>query len=192
MTVRERMRRRAKTRSRALDERGMTLVEMLIGLMITGIIMAALFSAALFFIQHSMEAEAQLADDSAVQLLNTLFTADAQSAQTVTKADAAPCLGNELPDPGTALVSFGWNDAGRTEEASWFVTTTFQNRVVLQRRKCIDGTVINATDVDGVQSGTVTVVCTPDCATPASVSISGTATNGAPFSAAGVLRTESS
>jgi type II secretory pathway pseudopilin PulG len=163
------------------DTRGFTLVELLISITISTLIIGVLASAAILFFQRSGDNDRTYSDQASVQLLGSLFTADAQSATTAITNDASACGSS-----ATALVSFVWSDAGTTAKASWFVETV-AGAQDLVRRRCTNGTPIEKNDVAGV-SATPTITCEPDCTRPTTVTIAGTTTNGAAFGISGSRR----
>ncbi len=167
---------------RVRDARGLTLVELLISITISSLIMGVLASAAILFFQHANDNDRTYADQASVQLIGSLFTADAQSATSVIQDDSSAC-GSASP----ALVSFMWDDAGTTAKASWFVETVTGSQGLV-RRRCTNDTPIEKTDVAGVQSPPA-ITCDPDCNSPATITISGTTTNGATFGVTGARRT---
>lgn len=167
------------------DQRGLTLVELMISITIAALLVGVLASAAILFFQHAFDNDKAFEDQSSVSLVQSAFVADAQSATAVTTNDASAC-GSAAP----ALVSFAWSDAGVAVKASWFVETK-ANRLALVRRRCTNSQPTETIDVAGVRTNPV-VACTPSCATAATVSINGTTTNGLAFSATGTRRASAS
>jgi type II secretory pathway pseudopilin PulG len=167
---------------RVRDARGLTLVELLISITISSLIMGVLASAAILFFQHANDNDRTYADQASVQLIGSLFTTDAQSATSVRLSDPNAC-GSASP----ALVSFLWDDAGTTAKVSWSVESVTGSQDLV-RRRCTNDTPIEKNDVAGVQSPP-TITCAPDCSAPATVTISGTTTNGATFGVTGARRT---
>jgi prepilin-type N-terminal cleavage/methylation domain-containing protein len=163
------------------DERGLTLIELMVSITISAMIMGVLASAAIMFFQHSSDNNNSYDDQSSIQNIQSLFTGDAQSATAVTLNDAAPCGSNN-----TAIVTFSWGDAGVLSTASWTVEQSSGIRT-LMRRQCTNGTPIQSTDVGGV-TGTPTITCTPACDTFTSVTITGVAQHGANFDVTGTRR----
>lgn len=173
------------TAAAARDERGLTLVELLISITISGLLVGALASAAIIFFQHASDNDKAYEDQSSVTLVQSAFVADAQSATAVTTNDASPC-----GSASVALVSFGRSDAGVDVKSSWFVETK-AGRTALVRRSCVNNQAVEFADIAGVRP-TPAVACAPSCANPSTVSINGTTTNGLVFSAAGTRRASAS
>ena len=167
------------------DQRGLTLVELMISITIASLLVGVLASAAILFFQHAFDNDRAYEDQTSVSLVQSAFVADAQSATGVTTNDPSAC-GSASP----ALVSFAWSDAGVDVKASWFVETK-ATRLALVRRRCTNNQPTETIDVAGVRANPV-VSCTPSCATASTVTIDGTTTNGLAFSATGSRRASAS
>jgi len=167
---------------RRSNQVGVTLIELMVSLTITALIMGVLSSAAILFLRHSNDNNNLYDDDNSVQLLTSVFTADAQSATNVITNDVSACGSSS-----TALVSFVWAEAGTTVKASWSIEAV-DSRQSLVRRRCVNGTPVEKNEVAGV-TGTPTVTCNPNCTAPASVTLAGTTTNGSTFGITGAART---
>jgi len=169
----------------AQDQRGLTLVELMISITIASVVIGVLASAAILFFQHAFDNDKAYDDQASVSTLQSAFVSDAQSATSVTTNDTSAC-----GSASTALVSFVWSDAGVTDKASWFVENN-ANRLGLVRRRCVNNQIVELNDIAGVQP-TPTVSCTPSCAVATTVTINGTTTNGLTFSSIGTRRASAS
>jgi prepilin-type N-terminal cleavage/methylation domain-containing protein len=174
--------RRERRGRRARDQRGLTLIELMVSITISALIMAVLASAAIMFFQHSSDNNNSYDDQSSIQNIESLFTGDAQSATAVTLNDTTTQCGTN----NTAIVTFSWADEGNATTASWTVEQSAGIRTLV-RRQCTNGTPIQRTDVAGV-TGTPTITCTPACATFTSVTIGGIAQHGTNFGVTGTRR----
>lgn len=170
---------------RSRTESGLTLIELMVAITISTMIVGVLASASIIFMRHSFDSDRAYDDQNSVQLLTSVFVADAQSATSVVTNDNAPCGA-----AGPALVTFSWADAGTTIAASWFVENT-AGRLALVRRRCTNGTPTEKTDVAGVKVAPA-VTCSPDCTTASSITITGTTTNGSTFGITGARRASAS
>ena len=160
---------------------GFTLVEVMISITVLALIMGTLTMAATFFITNSKKATGSFADDTSIRSLISLFTTDAQSAETVTAPDPAPCGSG-----GSALVTSTWTDNGTIFRASWS-TQTSGTTTTLVRQRCTGTSLVSTLLVADVQSAP-TVTCAPNCANASTITMTGTATNGAGFSVSATRR----
>ena len=160
---------------RARGACGFTLVELVVAVTIMGLIVGPLTAAAQFFISHGQTATGQFADDSSVRSVISLFDTDAQSAESVTVPDPAPC-----GSAASALVTMSWtDDSGTIFRASWS-TQTSGTTMSLVRQRCTGTTLVSTLLVADVTSAP-TVSCSPSCANASTVTMTGTAANGAGF-----------
>jgi type II secretory pathway pseudopilin PulG len=160
---------------RARSAGGFTLVELVVSVTVMALIVGPLTAAAQFFIAHGQTATGQFADDTSVRSLISLFATDAQSAESVTAPDPAPC-----GSAGNALVTMTWTDDGGTIfRASWS-TQTSGTTTSLVRQRCTGTTLVSTVLVADVAAAP-TVTCTPNCANASSVTMIGTAANGEGF-----------
>ena len=167
---------RAVERRRAHGVGGFTLVELVVAVTVMGLIVGPLTAAAQFFISHGQTATGQFADDTSVRSVISLFDTDAQSAETVTAPDPSPCGSGS-----SALVTMMWTDDGGTIfRASWS-TQTSGTTISLVRQRCTGTTLVSTILVADVTAAP-TVVCTPSCANASTITMTGTAANGAGFS----------
>ena len=160
---------------------GFTLIEVVISVTVLGLIMGPLTMAATFFISHTQQTTGSFADDTSIRSANSLFTTDTQSAETVTVPDAAPCGSSN-----SALVTLTWTESGTIFRASWS-TQTSGTTITLVRRRCTGTSLVSTLLVADVQAAP-TVSCSPNCANASTVTMTGTATNGAGFTVSGTRR----
>jgi prepilin-type N-terminal cleavage/methylation domain-containing protein len=154
---------------------GFTLIELIISITVLGLIIGPLTASATFFLSHGQEANGRFADDTSIRSILSLFTTDAQSAESVTAPDPAPC-----GSAGSALVSLTWTDDGTTFTASW-ATQTSGATTSLVRRRCTGTSLVSTLLVADVQSAP-TVTCAPSCANASTITLTGVAANGGAFS----------
>jgi len=160
---------------------GFTLIELVIAVTILGLILVPLTAASTFFITHGQDATGRFADDTSVRSVISLFTTDTQSAESVTAPDPAPCGSSS-----SALVTMTWTDNGTIYRASWSMQTS-ATTTTLVRQRCTGTSLVSTLLVADVQS-TPKVTCTPSCANAATVTMTGTAANGAEFTVAATRR----
>ncbi len=168
-------------RTRARSMHGFTLIELVIAVTLLGLILVPLAAASTFYITNGQAATGSFADDTSIRSVISLFTTDAQSEETVTAPDPAPCGSS-----ASALVTFTWTDDGTIFRASWS-TQTFGTTMTLVRQRCTGTSLVSTLLVADVQSPPK-VGCTPTCANPSMVTITGTAANGAGFTVSGTRR----
>jgi prepilin-type N-terminal cleavage/methylation domain-containing protein len=167
--------------ARARSMHGFTLIELVISVTILGLILVPLAAASTFFITHGQDATGRFADDTSIRSVISLFTTDAQSAETVTAPDPAPCGSS-----ASALVTLTWTDNGTIFRASWS-TQTSGTTMTLVRQRCTGTSLVSTLLVADVQAPP-TVTCTPSCANASVITMTGTAANGAGFTVAGTRR----
>ena len=160
---------------RARGAGGLTLVELVVAVTVVGLIVGPLTAAAEFFISHGGTATGVFADDTSVRSAISLFDTDAQSAESVTAPDPAPCGSGS-----SALVTMSWtDDSGTIFRASWS-TQTSGTTISLVRQRCTGTTLVSTLLVADV-TAPPTVTCTPNCANASTITLTGTAANGAGF-----------
>jgi len=165
----------ATRRSHARSMHGFTLIELVVSVTVLGLIIGPLTAAATFFLSHGQSASQSFSDDTSIRSVLSVFTTDAQSAETVTAPDAAPC-----GSASSALATLTWTDDGTIFKASWS-TVTSGSTTTLVRRRCTGTSLVSTMLVADVQA-TPAVSCAPTCANPATITLTGTAANGAGFS----------
>jgi prepilin-type N-terminal cleavage/methylation domain-containing protein len=162
-------------RQRTRGDAGFTLVEIVVAVTVMGMIVGPLTAAAAFFMSHGQAATGQFADDTSVRSVVSLFDTDAQSAETVTAPDPAPCGSGS-----SALVTMTWTDDGGTVfRASWS-TQTSGTTIALVRQRCTGTTLVSTILVADVIAAP-TVTCSPNCANASTITMTGTAANGGGF-----------
>jgi prepilin-type N-terminal cleavage/methylation domain-containing protein len=154
---------------------GFTLVELIISVTILGMIIGPLTASATFFLAHGQDAGQRFADDTSIRSVISLFTTDAQSAETVTVPDPSPC-GSTAP----AIATITWTDGGTVFRASWS-TQTSGGTTTLVRRRCTGTTLVSTLFVADVQAAP-TVSCSPSCGNASTITMTGAGTSGAGFS----------
>ena len=179
------MSRRHRVR-RARPDRGFTLVEMLIALVLSGVIAGVTVAAMLTSMAVIESTTDEVADSTDAGLISAYFYRDAQAAGITDPATALPnaTLGISVdarasidpwagcPQAGSFVARFAWL-AAPTAAGSRLVAATYalSSAGVLVRRSCDNGTTV---DVELARHLTSTVVsCTPaSCLTPDTVSLS--------------------
>ena len=156
---------------------GFTLIELIVSVTVLSLIIGPLTAAATFFLSHGQGASQNLADDTSIRSLFSVFTTDAQSAEAVAAPDGAPS-----GSASSALVTLTWTDDGTIFKASWS-TVASGSTLNLVRRRCTGTTLVSTLLVADVQAPP-TVSCAPSCANPSTITLTGTAANGAAFSIA--------
>src|SRR5688500_4295475 len=91
------------------SEAGMTLIEILMGVVLSGIMIAALVGGIMAYMRGAAATTYLLKETPELQLVATTFGTDVQSAETVTKpaTGATPACGTA---GDTTIVDFRWND----------------------------------------------------------------------------------
>jgi prepilin-type N-terminal cleavage/methylation domain-containing protein len=166
---------------RAKSMQGFTLVELVVAVTILGLILVPLSAAATFFITHGTDTTGVFADDTSIRSVISLFTTDAESAETVQAPDPAPCGGS-----GSALATMTWTDDGTVFRASW-TTQTSGSTITLVRQRCTGSSLVSTLLVADVKAPP-TVSCSPTCANASTITMVGTAANGAGFTASAKRR----
>lgn len=131
----------------ACDQRGVTLIELLLVIAITGIIMAPLAAVMINGLDNSARTHERLIDNGAAQRIAEAWTKDVQSVDP-TGVDMAPVQGGcsdltaTSPPASLELVSFNWDlDAGSghlPKTATWALVD-HGGSTSLVRRYCEDG-----------------------------------------------------
>ncbi len=160
---------------RRRDERGLTIPELMISIVILSLIVGPLAAAMMFFLQNGETSNAIFQDDATARLAATHFTADVQSATSVTVDDVAGC------GTGTALASLRWQEDAVEYVASWFARADARGSV-LERRSCTDGVETAVSEIGRLTPTAVPeITCAPSCATPGSVELRVSAADGFAF-----------
>jgi prepilin-type N-terminal cleavage/methylation domain-containing protein len=146
------------------DERGMTLVEMMIGLSVLAIIIGPIMMTFLLGLLESTSTRERVADSSAAQAISSFLLTDVHSSQTVTKG--AGCS-------GSGLVKFSWTDPSTGADASVaYISRSVGGEPTLVRVQCATSNEISL--ASNVQE--FDVQCNPGCssgspATPLDVTV---------------------
>jgi prepilin-type N-terminal cleavage/methylation domain-containing protein len=145
-------------RRRARDERGMTLVELIVSITILSIIMASLTTAVTVYLQRGNDIADDARGNDVVRFATTHWTRDVERAATIAFDEPATC-----GDAKSALASFAWADAASdANAASWTVEPGEDGIDHLVRRQCRDGTELVTNDLGRVVGG-AKVACPSDC-----------------------------
>lgn len=181
---------------RAPDERGFTLVELLVAISILGVVMGAVSAAIIVGLKTTDGTITRLSESHDTQISTAYISGDAQSAQGVTQNVAGDsCSGTGA----TALVRFTWADSVDTttdvaKTAAYVVVATGAGRE-LHRRYC-EGSSLTSDVVlthNLHPSTDPAVVCVPVCSgspsRPDSVKITVTDASSYSYTLTGVRRT---
>ncbi|MFV0315920.1 MAG: type II secretion system protein, partial [Microthrixaceae bacterium] len=133
---------------RTAEQRGVTLIEAMIVIAITGLIMGPLAAAMISGLTSSSDSHERLIDNGAAQKIEEAWTKDVQSVdpQGVDEGSVAACVDpasvSPTAPPELARVSFNWDlNAGPDElpkTATW-VLVQDGDSTTLERRVCEDG-----------------------------------------------------
>lgn len=157
---------------RLRDERGMTLVEMMIALSVLGIIVGPIMTSFLLGLLETTSTRERLADSSGAQVVSAYLLADVQSSKSVTlTSTGCPTSGG-----GTPLLRFDWEDpkTPSTDVAVVYVERSIAGEPALFRVTCTTtatGTTAEETELArNVQEFDVTCdLACPGTTTPRSV-----------------------
>lgn len=150
--------------SRAFDERGVTLPEMLVSIVILGLIVGPLSAAMIFFLQNGETANQIFSDNNTARLAAAYFTADVQSANAVVTTTAGQC------GTGTPIVTMSWTENTSAFASSWYSVTSGPSQSLV-RKHCSGGTEVVANELGLLTASVPTVSCSPSCATPGTVTL---------------------
>ncbi len=159
----------------AIDERGFTLMELIVACTILGLIMVPLSAATIFFLRHGAEAQAQFQDDNGSRLAGVYFNRDIASATSVDVSSAG--CGATADD--TLVMSVPWTENGVAKQASWFTEVATDGTASLIRRRCTTGTPDETNTLASLSSaGSVWFAVTGGATTPTTVQLGFTSSNG--------------
>ncbi len=168
----------------ATIEHGFTLVELLVAIAVLGFVMFPLGVAISTGVHTTVAASQRFTDAHGTQIAATYFAEDVASAATVTANDSSPCGGG-----GPSVVTFRWSDDVSPSSAASYVVRTVSGDRTLVRTLCRGGPPVEtATIVTGLAAANPSVVCTPSCSAPSSVTLTVTQTSGNTFRLLGTRR----
>lgn len=158
---------------RLRDERGLTLIELMISMGVLMIIIVPITTSFLLGILQSTGAQARTADSSGAQLVSSYLLADIQSSQTV----AASGSGCPSAATGTVKMQLTWSDVDPAGAHNIVVAYVDQpgsqaGQRELYRYACSSGTETNTLLALNLDTSTFAVTCkdaagtTVSCATP--------------------------
>ncbi len=173
--------RKARRESQVNGDGGFTLIELVVSIAILGLIVGPLTGAVVLFFGQSQQTASAFTGNTSVRTIVSAFTTDAASAETVTVPDAAPC------GTTSALVTMAWTESGTAYRVSW-ATKQDGDKIELVRNRCTGTSGISNVVVADV-TGTPVVACTPSCANPATISMTGTTASGHDFAVSAKRRT---
>jgi prepilin-type N-terminal cleavage/methylation domain-containing protein len=149
---------------RQRDERGVTLPEMLVAIVILGLIVGPLSAAMIFFLQNGETANQIFSDNNTSRLAAAYFTADVQSANSVVTTTAGQC------GTGTPIVTMAWTENTSSFASSWYSVSTGPSQSLV-RRHCRAGSEVVANELGLLTASVPTVTCNPSCAAPGTVTL---------------------
>ena len=114
-----------------LDERGMTLMEVIVAMVVLSVIVGAITTSIFVGLQTTRETSERLTDAVGVSFASAYFIPDVESADTVEKNDVSSCFLT-----GTPVVSFEWKDSDGRQIAS-YVTRPHDGARALFRQFCV-------------------------------------------------------
>jgi prepilin-type N-terminal cleavage/methylation domain-containing protein len=160
--------------ARERDERGVTLPELLVSIVILGLIVGPLAAAMIFFLQHGETSNQIFTDDSTARLAAAYFTADVQSSTDVALDDGAGC------GSGRALASLRWSEDSTDFTSSWYTESNANGRTLV-RQLCRDASQVARNELGLLAAASPQIVCEPNCTTPGVVRLTVTGDDGFVF-----------
>ncbi len=162
--------------ARLRDEEGFTLVELMVGMVITVLLMGSIAAALIVGLKTTDETTARLNESHDAQISSAYLANDVQSAKSVSAAGGSGTCGS-----ATTLVSFTYPDDRIATYACG------QAGAETQVTRTFDGNTVVLAHFAGAAQPTVT--CTPDCSsTPLRVDIAFTESSGYSFTLVGSER----
>ncbi len=161
-------------RLRRRDERGLTLPEMLISIVILGLIIGPLSAAMIFFLENGETAHRVFRDDTTSRLAAAYFTADVQSASTIVTTTSGQC------GTGTPIATMARTEGSTAFSSSWYSVSGETGQSLL-RRQCEGSKVVAESQLGLLASGVPTVTCEPSCDSPGTVTLTVAAADGFSF-----------
>lgn len=161
------------------SEAGLTLIEMLLTVVISGILIAALSLGIMTYMKGAAATNALLSETGELQIAASHFASDVQSAESVTVPPTGVC-NTTPPTPGTAMVDLSWKDYTSKDHFNVVEVSYYSNSATneVHRVACRNGSIQKSTLVTHVQPATATpvspapevfcdgVACTPSSTTP--------------------------
>jgi prepilin-type N-terminal cleavage/methylation domain-containing protein len=171
---------------RLQDEGGMTLIEMLIGMTVLGIVIGPITASLMFGLMTSNGTRDRIADSLSAQLTSVYFLKDVQSSDSVLVPSASspsPACGGT----GTVLLRMVWDDPSPAAGDPVGYIASYVDRAngsthTLHRVLCDDlGAQLHDTEIIA-SFDSLTFTCTPSCVpdvveTPTSVAVDVSARN---------------
>jgi Prokaryotic N-terminal methylation motif len=159
------------------SEAGITLIELLIAITLTGIMMGTLSGAIFIGFHTTGGTQKRVEESTSANILSSYFGSDVQSAQFV-GVNVSESTG--ICGAGAAVVGLLLTDAGRHNSVSYYQGTGAQ-AAFLYRRTCSGGTAAGPTRVLSNLTGTAAFNCSGvggagDCTDAGWQSVSATAT----------------
>jgi type II secretory pathway pseudopilin PulG len=147
--------------SQFADERGISLIELLIAITITTIISGALVGSIYFGFRATSTTQTQLTQSAKANVLASYFVEDAQNAtgvgKNVTESTAA-CGSGATP----VAVLFTNDTTTPSQSSVSYYTATVNNSLNVYRRTCDGGTPrAPSLVIKGLRPNTLTLTCTP-------------------------------
>lgn len=126
------------------NERGATLIELLMGIVLTGLILTGMTGGIITYFKSAQAVQYLLTETPDLQLAATRFATDVQSSSVVNPTTGTPCGG--VPPASDAIVAeFQWNDTSTTTAGSGpLIRVTYTYRASaheLRRNACKAGVV---------------------------------------------------
>lgn len=144
------------------DERGFTLVELLVATSILGVVMGAISAAIIVGLKTTDDTITRLSESHDTQISTAYFSGDAQSAEKVELGVTDPCTG------GNVMALFTWKDTHATpaldKTAAYVIESPTTGRE-LHRRYC-EGSVPKSDVVvaHNLHASTApSIACVPSC-----------------------------
>lgn len=169
------------------DDAGMTLVELLVATMISGLLATAIAAAFTVGVRTTDTANQRLAGSQGAQLATSYFPTDVESATTVTPG-GTPCTGGT---PTVATLSWSDLPASGASVAKQAVYTCLSDGSTfnLVRQYSENGVLVSqAVVVRAVTAASLT--CAPGCATVRSARLTATEAGGFTFAVSGLRRAQ--
>lgn len=169
------------------DDAGVTLIELLVAMTISGLIAAVIAGAFAVGVKTTDDSNKRLAGSQGAQLASAVFAGDVQSSSGVIALGATPCSG------GTPTVAdLRWTDVDATpttiaKRAEYSCQTVGTQRQLVRRYYENSATPLS-TVVLVYDVTAAALSCTPDCTTPASATLTATEAGGFTFAVTGSRR----